>query len=178
MNAPAMNANRQRKAELVSSVQNDLLAQAAIVIITKNKGLNAKDVFDLRNKVRAAGASYKVAKNTLVKRALEGSPFAGINIYLQGPTALTTADDAVAAAKAIVDFAKTNEKLEIVGAGFGTQVLDANGVKNLAKLPSLNELRGKLVGLLQAPATKVAGVVQAPAGQLARVLSAKSKQAA
>lgn len=173
-----MNANRQAKADLVSHVKSDLLGTAEIVIVTKNKGLNAKDAFELRNKIRAAGASYKVAKNTLVKRALEGSPFAGISTYLLGPTALTTSSDPVAAAKVIADFAKANDKLEIVGAGFGAQILDANGVKNLAKLPSLNELRATLIGLLQAPATKIAGVVQAPAGQLARVVSAKSKQAA
>lgn len=171
-----MNANRQAKAELVTSYQ-DNLGKAEIVIVTKNNGLNAKDVFDLRNKIRAAGANYKVAKNTLVKRALEGSSFAGISTYLLGPTALTTSADPVTAAKVIAEFAKANDKLEIVGAGFGTQVLDANGVKNLAKLPSLNELRGKIVGLLQAPATKIAGVVQAPAAQLARVLSAKANAA-
>ncbi|MGE3770486.1 MAG: 50S ribosomal protein L10 [Bdellovibrionales bacterium] len=173
-----MNAQRQKKADTIANLQNDVLGNAGIVIITVNKGLNAADAVDLRNKVRSAGASYKVAKNTLVKRALTGSTFAGIDKYLTGPTALTTSPDAVSAAKVIAEFAKANDKLEIIGAGFGDQVLDANGVKNLAKLPSLNELRGKIVGLLQAPATKIAGVLQAPAGQLARVMAAKAKQAA
>ncbi len=172
-----MNAQRQKKAEIVAGKQQ-LLQQSEIVIVTMNKGLNAAAAVELRNKVREAGATYQVAKNTLVKRALTGSAFAGISNLLTGPTGLTTASDPVAAAKAIVEFAKANEKLEIVGAGFGEQVLDANGVKNLAKLPSLDELRAKIVGLLQAPATKIAGVLQAPAGQLARVMAAKAKQAA
>jgi len=173
-----INANRQKKADKIAYVQDTVIGNSEIVIVTVNNGLNAAAAVDLRNKVRAVGAVHRVEKNTLVKRALTGSAFAGIDSMLTGPTALTTCADPVAAAKVIVEFAKGNEKLQIIGAGFGAQILDAAGVKNLASLPSLNELRGKIVGLLQAPATKIAGVLQAPAGQLARVMAAKAKEAA
>ena len=123
--------------------------------------------------------AIKVAKNTLTLIAVEGTTYAPISDMLTGPTALATSADPVAAAKAAVDFAKTNPKLEIVGGAMGNTVLDVNGVKALAELPSLDELRAKLVGLLQAPATKVASVLQAPAGQLARVFGAyAAKEAA
>jgi large subunit ribosomal protein L10 len=122
--------------------------------------------------MREAGASYRVAKNRLARIAAEGTDYAAISDLLTGPTALSTSADPVAAAKAVVDFAKTTDKLEIVGGLMGTTVLDAEGVKSLASLPSLDELRAKIVGLVQAPATKVVQIVQAPAGQLARVFAA------
>ena len=119
-----------------------------------------------------AGASYKVAKNRLAKLALKDTDYTGLDEFLSGPTALAWSEDPVAAAKAAVDFAKSNDKLEIVGGSMGTQVLDEAGVKALASMPSLDELRGKLVGLVNAPATKVAQVVNAPANKLARVFGA------
>ena len=122
--------------------------------------------------MRDSGARYKVAKNRLALIALEGTRYQPISDLLTGPIALATSDDPVAAAKAVVEFAKTNDRLEIVGGAMGDTLLDANGVKALAELPSLDELRARIVGLIQAPATKVARVVQAPAAQLARVLQA------
>ncbi|RYF97727.1 MAG: 50S ribosomal protein L10, partial [Caulobacteraceae bacterium] len=119
-----------------------------------------------------AGASYKVSKNKLARIAVEGTSYTAINDLLVGPTALSTSADPVAPAKVIVDFAKTNDKLEIVGGAMGDTVLDVAGVKALAELPSLDELRAKIVGLIQAPATKIVQIVQAPAGQLARVFGA------
>lgn len=168
------NAQRQAKADMIAALKGTMLAETTqLVLITRNKGLTVAAVTDLRQKAQAAGASYKVAKNTLVKRALEGSHYYDqLSKLFVGPTAVTTANDPVAAAKVMSEFAKNNDKLEIVGAAFGEQLLDAKGVEALAKLPSLNELRATLIGLLQAPATKVAGVVQAPASQLARLLSA------
>lgn len=174
-----LNANRQAKANAISTLNSAFAADdTQIVIVTKNRGLTVADVSKLRRAAEKAGASYKVAKNTLVKLALTGSRYEQLSKMFEGPTAITVANDPVAAAKLIADFAKENEKLEIVGAAFGTDVLDAKGVQALAKLPSLNELRGKLIGLVQAPATKIAGVLQAPAGQLARVLAAKAREAA
>ncbi len=170
--------DRNEKAELVASLR-DSLSQAGAVIVTRNLGLTVAESTVLRNKIRDAGASYKVAKNRLAKIALDGTAYAGISDLLTGPTALASSSDAVTAAKIVVEFAKTNDRLEIVGGGMGDTVLDVAGVKALAELPSLDELRAKIVGLVQAPATKLAQIAQAPAGQLARVLGAYgAKQAA
>jgi large subunit ribosomal protein L10 len=163
--------DRAEKADLVAEL-NSTLGAAGVVVVTRNLGMTVAQSTVLRSKVREAGASYRVAKNKLAKRAIEGTPYTGIGQYLTGPTALATSSDPVAAAKAVVDFAKTNDKLEIVGGAMGDTVLDADGVKALASLPSLDELRAKIVGLVQAPATKVVQIVQAPAGQLARVFGA------
>ena len=131
---------------------------------------------DLRNKMRDAGASYKVAKNRLAMIALDGTDYGSLADLLTGPTALATSTDPVAAAKAVVEFAKTNDQFEIVGGAMGKTVLDADGVKALASLPSLDELRAKLVGLLVAPATKIATITQAPAAQLARVFGGVQRE--
>lgn len=163
--------DRAQKSEMVEQL-NGVFQSAQSVVVTVNNGLTVAEVSDLRRQMRAAGAGYKVAKNRLALRAIEGTPYAGIGKLFKGPTAIAYANDPVAAAKVAVEFAKKNDKLVVVGGGMGETVLDANGVKALASLPSLDELRGKLIGLLQAPATKVAGVVQAPAGQLARVVQA------
>jgi large subunit ribosomal protein L10 len=122
--------------------------------------------------MRDAGASYKVSKNTLALIAVEGTAYQPISDMLTGPTALATSPDPVAAAKVAVDFAKTTDRFEIVGGAMGETLLDVNGVKALAELPSLDELRARIVGLVQAPATKLAQVIQAPAAQLARVFGA------
>ena len=172
--------DRSQKTETVAEL-NRTFGEVNVVVITRNLGMTVAKSTDLRTKMRAAGASYRVAKNRLAKIALEGTSYEGIADLLTGPTALSTSADPVAAARVIADFAKTNDKIEIVGGGMGTTVLDAEGVKALALLPSLDELRAKIVGLLVAPATKLATVTQAPAAQLARVLMAyadKDKEAA
>lgn len=169
--------NRQEKAELVQSM-NALFNEVELVVVTQYKGLTVAEMSELRGKVREAGAQFKVTKNRLTRLALAETQFEGIGDLFTGPTAISTSVDPVAAAKCVVEYAKDNEKLVIVGGSLGTTVLDEAGVKALASMPSLDELRGKLVGLLQAPATKVAGVTQAPAGQLARLLSAYSEGAA
>ena len=172
--------DRTQKSEVVSEL-NRTFSETSVVIVTRNLGLTVAQSTALRNKMREAGAAYKVSKNKLARIALEGTTYAPLAELLTGPTALSTSADPVAPAKVIVDFAKTNDKLEIVGAVMGTTVLDVAGVKALAELPSLDELRAKIVGLVQAPATKIARIVQAPAAQIARVLSAyaeKDKEAA
>lgn len=171
-----MSANREAKQVLVDEMAP--VRDAKLVVVVEQKGLNADQTLTLRREMRAAGVTIKVGKNKLVKRAIEGSPLAGLEPFLKGPTALAYSSDPVAAAKVAAAFAKKNDKFKIVGAAMGGQILDAKSVTALATLPSLDELRGKLIGLLLAPATKIAGVLQAPAGQLARVMSARAKQQA
>lgn len=166
--------DRQEKRAFVEFLAN-VFNSTSMVVVTENKGLTVADVTELRRRVRAAGATYKVAKNRLASRALDGTQFDGILPLLKGPTALAWADDPVAVAKVIVEFAKTNDKLVVLGGALGSQTLDADGVKALAALPSLDELRAQLVGMISTPATRIAGVVQAPAGQLARVFGAYAK---
>lgn len=166
--------DRQEKRAFVEFLAN-VFNSTSMVVVTENKGLTVADVTELRRRVRAADATYKVAKNRLASLALHGTQFDGILPLLKGPTALAWSEDPVAVAKAIVEFAKTNEKLVVLGGALGSQTLDANGVKALAALPSLDELRAQLVGMISTPATRIAGVVQAPAGQLARVFGAYAK---
>ncbi len=168
--------DREEKREFVAGLAH-VFAETSMVVVTRNKGLTVAEVTDLRRKMRAAGAEFKVAKNRLAKLALEGTRFDGIAPMLTGTTALAWATDPVIVAKTVVDYAKSNEKLELVGGALGAQTLDAAGVRALAELPSLDVLRGKLLGLLAAPATRIAGVLQAPAGQLARVFGAYAKTA-
>lgn len=163
--------DRSQKAESVASL-NAVFNEVGVVVVTRNLGLSVGQSTDLRAKMRDAGASYKVAKNRLAKLALKDTQYEGLEDLLTGPTALAWSTDPVAAAKAAVDFAKTNDKLEIVGGAMGSTVLDAAGVKALASMPSLDELRAKIVGLVNAPATKVAQLVNAPAAKLARVFGA------
>jgi large subunit ribosomal protein L10 len=163
--------NRSEKAEAIVEL-NQIFKDASLLVVTRQSGLTVQEVTDLRRKVRAAGASYKVAKNRLTLRALEGTPFKALGPLFTGPTAIAYSKDPVAAAKVVSAFARTNEKLTIVGGALGENTLDIAGVQALASLPSLDALRAKIIGLLQAPATKVAGVLQAPAGQLARVFGA------
>ena len=163
--------DRSQKSESVAQL-NAVFNEVGVVVVTRNLGLSVAQSTDLRAKMREAGASYKVAKNRLAKLALKDTDYSGIDEYLNGPTALAYSEDPVAAAKAVVEFAKTNDKLEIVGGSMGSQVLDEAGVRALASMPSLDELRGKIVGLVNAPATKIAQVVNAPAAKLARVFGA------
>jgi len=167
--------DRTEKREFVSSLAA-VFAETSMVVVTRNKGLTVAEVTDLRRRMRAAGANFKVAKNRLAILALDGTRFDGIKPLLTGPTALAWSKDPVAVAKVAVEFAKTNEKLELVGGALGTQTLNADGVKALAELPSLDALRAGLVGMIQTPATRIAAVVQAPAGQLARVFGAYARK--
>ena len=163
--------NRSEKAEAIAEL-NQIFKAANLMVVTRQSGLTVQEVTDLRRKVRAAGASYKVAKNRLMLRALEGTSFKALGSLFTGPTAIAYSKDPVAAAKVIAAFAKDNEKLSIVGGALGENTLDVAGVQALATLPSLDALRSKIIGLIQAPATKIAGVLVAPAGQLARVFGA------
>lgn len=167
--------DRTEKREFVAEL-NQALSATSMIVVTRNAGLTVAEATDLRRKMRASGATFKVAKNRLTNLALEGTPFDGIRPLLKGPTALAWSSDAVAVAKAAVEFAKTNEKFVLVGGALGSQTLDANGVRALAELPSLDELRARLVGMIATPATRIAGVLQAPAGQLARVFGAFAKK--
>jgi large subunit ribosomal protein L10 len=167
--------DRTEKRELVASLAT-VFADTSMVVVTRNAGLTVAEVTDLRRRMRAAGANFKVAKNRLAMLALDGTRFDGLKPLLKGPTALAWSHDPVAVAKAAVEFARINEKFVVLGGALGTQTLDASGVKALSELPSLNALRGKLVGLLQAPATRIACVLQAPGGQIARVLAAYAQK--
>ena len=166
---------RSEKREFVESLAA-IFAETSFVLVARNDGLTVAAVSELRRKMRAAGASYKVAKNRLATRALEGTRFQGVAPLLKGPTALAWSTDPVAVAKTAVEFAKTNDKFVVLGGALGTQTLNADGVKALAELPSLETLRAQLVGLIQTPATRIAGVLQAPGGQVARVLAAYAKK--
>jgi len=167
--------DRTQKEELVSSL-HDTFASAEMVVVTHNLGLTVSEMENLRTQLREAGASFKVTQNRLTRLALKDTKFEGLADLFTGPTGIAYSADPVAAAKITVKFAKTNDNLELVGGALGRELLDISAVKSLATLPSLDELRGKLVGLLQAPATKVAGVIQAPAAQLARVSAAYGSQ--
>ena len=169
--------DRSQKAESVASL-NAVFNEVGVVVVTRNLGMTVAQSTDLRNKIREAGATYKVAKNRLAKLAIQDTDYAGLDEFFTGPTAIASSVDPVAAAKAVVDFAKTNDKIEIVGGSMGSQVLTPEGVKALASMPSLDELRAKLIGLVQAPATKIAQLSTAPAAKLARVFGAYAKEAA
>ncbi len=168
---------RAEKAQVVERL-HATLADAEVVVVTHYKGLTVAELTELRRQLRAVGGSLKVAKNRLVKRALEGTPFVGMAELFKGPTAIAVAREPVAVPKALVEFTRKNEKLVIVGGGLKGTVLDAAAVKALAELPSLDALRGQLVGLIQAPAQRLVSLLQAPAGQLARVLKAYSEKEA
>ncbi len=167
--------DRTEKREFVASL-GQVFAETSMVVVAQNKGLTVAEVSDLRRKMRASGSTYKVAKNRLAVLALEGTRFDGIKPMLKGPTALAWSQDPVAVAKTAVDYAKVNDKFVVVGGALGAQMLNADGIKALADLPSLDALRARLVGMIQTPATRIAGVLAAPAGQLARVLGAYARK--
>ncbi len=166
---------RSEKEDLVA-VLHRTFEETAVVVVTHYVGMTVAEMTALRAKMREAGAGIRVAKNRLVRRALDGTRFRNLESLFVGPTALAYSNDPVAAAKVAVEFAKTNKKLVVLGGGLGDRLLAAEDVTALAMLPSLDELRGKLIGLVNAPATRLAGVLQAPAGQLARVLAARAEQ--
>jgi len=167
--------DRTQKEAAIADLQSKL-GETSLVVVTRHKGLTVAEVTDLRGKMRAAGAGFKVTKNRLARRALTGTSFESLDGLFKGPTAIAYSKDPVAAAKVAVAYAKANEKLEIIGASLGKQLLNAEGVKALATLPSIDELRAKLVGMIQTPATRIAGILQAPGGQIARVLAAHAKK--
>ncbi len=163
--------DRTEKEELVASLKH-VFEDAAVVVVTHYSGLTVAQMTDLRGQMREAGASFKVTKNRLTRLALEGTQYDELSSLFAGPTAIAYSEDPVAAPKVAVNFAKENENLVVLGGAFGSQTLDVEGVTALARLPSLDELRGKIVGMLNTPATRIAGVLQAPGGQLARVVGA------
>ena len=167
--------DRAKKQELAATLHRDL-TDTVCVVVTHQTGLSVAEVTQLRRQMRSAGARYRVTKNRLVRRALEGTQFAALAPLFSGPTAIAFSQDPVAAAKAAVEYANRNAKLTIVGGGLSGQLLDPAGIKALAILPSLDELRGRIIGLLNAPATKLAVLLQTPGGQLARVLAAHAEQ--
>ena len=169
--------DRSQKADTVAAL-NATFNEVGVVVVTRNLGMTVAQSTALRVKMRDGGASFKVSKNSLAKLAIANTDYAGIDEILTGPVALASSVDPVAAARIAVEFAKTNDKLEIVGGAMGSQVLNADGIKALASMPSLDELRATLIGIVQAPATKIAQVVTAPAGKLARVFGAYAESKA
>jgi large subunit ribosomal protein L10 len=163
--------DRNEKANLVADLKQ-VFTETSVVVVTRNLGLTVAQSTDLRLRMRDAGAQFKVAKNRLALIALDGTRYQPIGELLKGPTALATSIDPVAAAKVAVDFAKTTDKFEVLGGAMGDTVLDVNGVRALAELPSLDELRATLIGLIQAPASKIARTINEPGAMLARVFGA------
>ena len=166
---------RAQKVEIVADL-HDIFANAGLVVVTHQNGLTVGEATELRRRMRERNATYRVIKNSLTQLAIGDTPYQELAGLFEGPTAIAFSDDPVAAAKVAVDYAKANDKLVILGGAMRETVLDLDGVKALASLPSLDESRGTIIGLLNAPATKVAGVLQAPAGQLARVFGAYAAQ--
>ena len=169
--------DRDQKTAAVAEL-NRTFSEVGVVVVTRNLGLTVAQSTVLRNKMRDAGATYKVSKNKLAKIAMDGTDYSSLGDMLTGPVGLASSIDPVAAAKVVVEFAKTNDRFEIVGGAMGATILDVDGVKAPATLPSLDELRAKIVGLIVAPATKLATITQAPAAQIARVLSAYAEKEA
>lgn len=163
--------DRAGKTELVGEL-NQIFSEAGVVVVTQYTGLTVAEMSDLRAQMSGTDAKFKVIKNRLAKIALDGTEVGSLGDHFSGPTAIAYSSDPVAAPKIVADFAKKNEKLVILGGTLGALALDADGVKALAALPSLDELRAKMIGLLNAPATKVAQVLNAPATKVARVMSA------
>ncbi len=168
--------DRSEKEQLVSSLRQGL-EESNLIIVAHQTGLTVAEVSDLRRQMREAGANFKVAKNTLARLAIAGTQNEGINILLSGPTTLTYSKDPVAAAKITMKFANSNDRFKVIGGSLNGRVLNTQEIETLSKLPSLDELRAKILGIISTPATRVAGILQAPAGQLARVFSAYGKKA-
>ena len=167
--------DRAQKQETIEA-RKGVFESSGAVVVTHYLGLTVAEMTDLRGRLREQGAQLKVVKNTLVQKALDGSVGEAGDALFKGPVAIAYAPDPVSAAKVATQYAKENDKFTVVGGLMGQQVLDKSGISALATLPSLDELRGKIIGLIQAPATKIAGVLQAPAGQLARVFNAYAQK--
>ena len=167
--------NRKEKAELVETLQSTLNASTTVVV-AHQFGMTVSESGDLRKKMRDVGAGFKVTKNRLAKLALKGTRYEDLDGIFTGPTVVGTSEDPVSAAKVLVDYAKANPKITILGGSMDGKTLDKAGVEMLAKMPSLDELRGKLVGLVRAPASKIALLAKAPAGKVARAIKAREDQ--
>ena len=167
--------NREEKAELIKDL-NLTFSNASVVVVTKQVGLTVGESTTLRNKMREEGAMYQVAKNRIAKLALKGTKYEVMSELFSGPTAFAVSDDPVTAPKIVSSFAKNNDKFSIVGGGMDGTILTVQQVQHLASLPSLDELRGKLVGLLTSPAQKLASLNVAVANNLARIFKAKAEQ--
>lgn len=167
--------DRAQKEELVTSL-SEVFNTTSVVVVAHYSGLTVAQMSKLRQQMKAGGATVKVAKNRLAKIALEGSDVAHVSSLLKGPTIIAYSSDPVAAPKVAVDFAKAHDKFVILGGAFGKTALNPDGVKALATMPSLDELRAKLIGLIQAPATKIAQLSTAPAAKLARVFGAYGRE--
>ena len=167
--------NREEKAELIKKL-NSTFNNAGVVVVTHQSGLTVDESTDLRVKMREVGAKYQVAKNRIVKLALKDTKYENIIDLFSGPTAIAVSEDPVSAPKIIFKFAKENDKLSIIGGGLDGKTLSIDEVKQLASLPSLDELRGKLVGLIKSPSQKLASVAIAPANKLVNVLNAKANK--
>lgn len=166
---------RAEKRELVAALNTEF-SNTGVIVVAHYQGLTVAQLQALRAQARAVGGKVKVAKNRLAKLALQGTDAAHIADLFKGPTVIVYSKDPVAAPKVVSDYAKTNDKFVILGGAMGRTNLDPNGVKALATMPSLDELRARLVGMINTPATRIAGVVQAPAAQLARVFGAYAKK--
>ncbi len=163
--------DRTEKAETIESLKADF-AKCSLIVVAHYTGLTVAELTDLRRRMRKGEASFRVTKNRLARIAIKDTRFAGLDGLFTGPTGVALSHDPVAAAKVATQYAKDNEKFVILGGGLGNQVLDPDGIKALATLPSIESLRGRLLGLIVAPATRIAGILQAPGGQLARVIAA------
>ena len=164
-----------QKKELVSNLKASL-NNSNLLVVTHYSGLNVKEIEDLRSKMREADVNFKVTKNRLTKLALPGTSFENISELFSGPTAIAYSKDPILAAKIAVNFSKKNNKLKIIGGSFEGKLLSDEQVKFLASLPSLDEIRGKIINLLNASSTKIAIILKTPANQLAQVIKAKSTQ--
>ena len=167
--------DRAEKEALIEELKEDL-GGASVLLVTRQSGMTVTEAIDLRTKMRESGSTHRVAKNRLVKLAVEGTPFEGVSDLLTGPTSLTYSEDPVAPAKVIVDYIKANPKMEIVGGAMDGKPMDAAGVEALSKLPSKDELRAKIAGLLKAPAAKIAGALEAAPIKVIGVLKAREDQ--
>lgn len=166
--------DRAQKTELVGTLQQQF-GESSLIVVTHYTGMTVAEMTDLRRRMNGAGASFRVTKNRLTRLALAGTKFEGLSSLFIGPTAIAFSTDPVAAAKVAVEYSKSNSKLVILGGALGTDMLDVEGINALATLPSLDELRGRLLGMIQTPASRIAAVLQAPAGQVARALAAHAE---
>jgi large subunit ribosomal protein L10 len=176
-----MNGNRRQKVDRAQKAEqigqlNEVFGKAGVVVVARYQGMTVADMSKLRSQMRTVGASFKVSKNRLAKRAAEGTDAKSIQDLLKGPTGIAYSSDPISAPKIAVEYAKTNTKFVILGGVVGNRFLDVEGVQALASLPSLDELRARLAGMLLQPATKIARVLQAPAGAVARVIGAHARK--
>jgi large subunit ribosomal protein L10 len=167
--------DRTEKKQFIADLSEELKG-ASILVVTHYQGLTVDDINELRKRARENGAKVRVTKNTLTRLVVKNSAFSNVESYLKGPTAIIYSADPIAAAKVASKYANDNDKFKVIGGAFGDQTLDANGVKILSSLPSLDELRSRLIGLIQAPASKIVGVTNAVPSQLARVFKAYSEK--